>query len=123
MSSGLGFSPQDHALIVGLAFLGVFLGVCIFLSRLGKYPLAAIFAVLGYVGAALYYGYLLGFDSQTQLSCPLCPQISGSGQAMTKFAFRTSIFGTVNAICLTAAGWLIVGVIRRVAKRMTGSAP
>ena len=102
----------NHILIIGLLFLGVFLGVCIRLSTLNRLALTAIFSILGYVGAGLFYGYLVGFDSQTHMTCPLCPYILSRGGPLTKFVLYTLISGTVNAVCVIAAGWLIVVSLR-----------
>ena len=76
-------------------------------------------AALGYIGAGLFYGYLVGFNIQTQFTCPVCPYITGAGDPLHKFVVRTLMLGTLNALLLTSVGWclrrLIVvakGVIR-----------
>jgi hypothetical protein len=111
-------------MIIGLLFLSATVAVCVALSSFKRFPLTIIFLALGYVGAAVYYGYLLGFDSQTQLTCPLCPHILGRGAPLKKFILYTFISGTVNAICAIALGWLLVGLVRFAKrKRKDGRSP
>lgn len=68
-------------------------------------------AALGYLGAALFYGYLLGFNTQTPFSCPVCPNVLSSGDPVHKFLIRTLILGTLNALLLVGVG----GCLRRLA--------
>jgi hypothetical protein len=105
---------QSWNLIIGVLFLGVFLGVCVFSAGRKGVTRTALFAAVGYIGAGLFYGYLLGLDSQTRLTCPVCPNISSSGENLSKFVWRTLLLGTVNAFCFIAAGWLVAGIIHKV---------
>jgi hypothetical protein len=117
-----GLAIPDDRLAIGLLFLGTFLGACILLRKIRTLRLTAVFLTLGYIGAGLFYGYLLGFDSQTPLSCPLCPDIDGRGRSLTKFVLYSLISGTVNAVCVAASGWLIVGLLRSARRwRNTGT--
>jgi hypothetical protein len=108
----LGLAMLNPRLAIGISFLSVFLVVCILAAKLRTLKLTAIFSILGYIGAGLYYLYFLGLDSQTRLSCPLCTDIDGRGGPLRKFVSYTLISGTINAICAIASGWLIVGLLR-----------
>ena len=66
---------------------------------------------LGYIGAGLFYGYLLGFDSQAHLTCPVCPNISSSGVPLQKFLVRTIVLGTLNALFFLGIAWILRGLI------------
>lgn len=77
----------------------------------------AVLAALGYIGAGLFYGYLLGFDTQTLLSCPVCPHILSLGDPLHKFLARTLVLGTLNALLLASVGWCLLGLVM-VAKRV-----
>ena len=76
----------------------------------------AVFAVLGYVGAGLFYGYLVGFSTQMPLACPVCPHITDGGDPLHKFLARTLILGTLNALLLVSIGWslrALIGVAKK----------
>lgn len=73
-------------------------------------------AVLGYIGAALFYGYLLGFNTQTPFTCPVCPSITSLENPLHKFLVRTLPLGTLNAFLLASIGWCLRGLVL-VAKR------
>ena len=75
-----------------------------------------VLAVLGYIGAGLFYGYLIGFNTQTPFTCPVCPDITSLGDPLHKFLVRTLILGTLNALFLATVGWCIRGLVA-VAKR------
>ena len=64
-------------------------------------------AALGYIGAGLFYGYLLGFNTQTQFTCPVCAHITIAGDPLHKFVVRTLMLGTLNALLLTSVGWCL----------------
>lgn len=66
-------------------------------------------ALLGYAGAATFYGYLLGFDMQHQWACPLCLHIISFGEPRDKFVGQMFVFGTINAITFLLLGWLLIG--------------
>lgn len=70
-----------------------------------------IFAALGYIGAGLFYGYLIGLDTQTPFTCPVCPHILGPGDPLNKFIARTLILGTLNAVFLVGLGWCLRGLV------------
>jgi hypothetical protein len=68
--------------------------------------------VLGYIGAALFYAYLLGFDTQTPLACPVCPYITGQGgDHLHKFLVWTLLLGTLNGFLLASIGWCVRAVV------------
>jgi hypothetical protein len=71
----------------------------------------AVLAALGYIGAGLFYGYLLGFNTQTPLTCPVCPHITGSGDLLHKFLARMLILGSLNALLLVSVGWCLRGLV------------
>jgi hypothetical protein len=77
----------------------------------GQVVFIVVLSVLGYIGAGLFYGYLLGFDTQTPLTCPVCPNITSSGTHLQKFLGRTIVLGTVNAIFFLFAAWILRGLI------------
>jgi hypothetical protein len=64
-------------------------------------------AVLGYIGAAIFYGYLLGFNTQTPFVCPICPHVTAAGEPSHKFLVRTLFLGTLNALLLASIGWCL----------------
>jgi hypothetical protein len=70
-----------------------------------------VLSAMGYIGAALFYGYLLGFNTQTPLTCPVCPNITSVGEPLEKFVVRTLFFGTFNAFVLVSIGWCVRGLI------------
>jgi hypothetical protein len=70
-----------------------------------------VLTALGYIGAGLFYGYLLGFDTQTPLTCPVCPNISSSGIPLQKFLVRTIVLGTLNALFFLFVAWILRGLI------------
>ena len=82
-----------------------------------RIALTLTFTVLGYVGAAVFYSYLIGLDWQTPIACPVCPHILSFGESH-KFARRVIIFGTLNAALFITIGWLFIG-IARLARRIT----
>ena len=69
-------------------------------------------ALLGYVGAAVFYSYLIGLNWQTPLACLVCPHILSMGDPFHKFVRRVMILGTLNATLFLAIGWLFVGAAR-----------
>lgn len=70
-----------------------------------------VLAALGYIGAGLFYGYLIGLDTQTPFTCPVCAHILSSGDPVNKFIVRTVILGTLNALVLVTVGWCIRGLV------------
>lgn len=76
-----------------------------------------VLAALGYIGAGLFYGYLLGFDTQTPLTCAACPQILSVGDPLRKFLALTLVLGWLNALLLVSVGWCLLG-LAMVAKRV-----
>jgi hypothetical protein len=69
------------------------------------------FIALGYVGAAVSYSYLIGLNIDFPYLCPVCPEIVSFGSPTGKFIGRTVGLGTLNAIVLAAAGWLLIATI------------
>jgi hypothetical protein len=78
----------------------------------------SVLAALGYIGAVLFYGHLLGFNTRTSLICPLCPHIDGAGDTLHKFMMRTFVLGTLNAFLVVGVGWFFRGLVA-VARRAT----
>lgn len=77
-----------------------------------------ILVALGYIGAGFFYGYLLGFDTQTPFTCPLCPRILSIGNPVHKFVVRTLVLGTLNGMCFATVGWILRGLIAIAAEIM-----
>lgn len=75
-------------------------------------------AFLGYLGAAIFYSYLIGLNLQTQYACPVCPHILSLGSPLSKFGRRVLGLGTLNAALFVLLGWSFLGV-RRLVNRMT----
>ena len=78
-----------------------------------------VLSALGYLGAGLFYGYLVGLDTQTSLTCPVCPHITSSGTPSQKFLVRTIVLGTLNALFFLCLAWIPLGLIsvaRKVAR-------
>ena len=42
----------------------------------GALGFTAVLATLEYIGCALFYGYLLGLNTQSWLTCPVCPSVT-----------------------------------------------
>ena len=82
----------------------------------------AVLLVFGYVGAGLFYGYLHGFNTQTLITCPVCPHILSVGDNVHKFVRRTLVLGTLNGVFFVAVGWMVRGLVA-VAKKGIGSNP
>lgn len=68
-------------------------------------------AALGYIGAPLFYGYLLGFNRQTPFTCPGFPHITSDGEPLHEFLVRTLLLGTLNAFVLASVGWCLRGLV------------
>lgn len=77
----------------------------------------AVLAGLGYIGAGLFYGGLLGFNTQTPLTCPVCPYIFSLGHPLRQFLARTLVLGTLNALLVASVGWFFIGLVL-VAKKL-----
>jgi len=69
-----------------------------------------VLSAMGYVGAGLFYGYLLGFNTQTYLTCPLCPTIFSIGHPLQHFAVQTLVLGYLNAILFMSVAWSLRGL-------------
>ncbi len=72
--------------------------------------------VLGYLGAAMYYSYLIGVNFQAinvdvRYVCPACPNIDSIGSPLAKFIGRTLTLGSINATLFLIVGWLIYGPV------------
>src|SRR5262249_32655224 len=75
--------------------------------------LTLAFACLGYIGAASYYGFLVGLNTpQNNLECPVCLHIFQIGDPVQKFVRRTIGLGTVNALLFVLVGWIPVLSLR-----------
>jgi hypothetical protein len=72
---------------------------------------ALFFVGLGYLGAAVFYSYLVGINANIQV-CLVCPHITSSGPAIPKFVFRALLLGTPNALFLLLIGWSIILFVR-----------
>jgi len=71
-----------------------------------------LFVALGYLGAAVFYSYLVGINANIQIFCLVCPHITSSGSPVPKFIYRTLGLGTLNALFLLLAGWSIIFFVR-----------
>jgi hypothetical protein len=89
--------------------------------KLNKDQLWTLFLVgSGYLGAAIFYSYLVGINANIQIFCLTCPHITSSGPRVPKFIYRSLFFGTLNAFLLLLVGWttiLLVRFIRRTNSR------
>jgi len=65
-------------------------------STFSQRQLVAILLALGYLGAVLFYGHLLG-ASDFPFLCPVCPHIDSSGTLLGKLLRRSLVLGTLNA--------------------------
>jgi hypothetical protein len=107
-------------LLVGVLFLGIFF-VTSFSSERWKTPVRlGTFAAVGYVGAALFYGYLVGINAQTPLTCPLCPNILSTGAPVNKLVLHTGLLGTLNAILFVLVGSIFVTLVRLARRILKG---
>src|SRR5271169_3482962 len=82
--------------------------------------ITAVLILLGYAGAASFYGYLVGLNIQHQWACPTCPHVISFGEPLEKFIDRTISAGTGNAITFLLLGWILIGaskILRRYFKR------
>jgi hypothetical protein len=70
------------------------------------------FVSLGYLGAAVFYSYLIGINANIQILCLVCPHITSSGAPVSKFIYRTLFLGTLNALFLLLVGWLLISAVR-----------
>jgi hypothetical protein len=43
----------------------------------------------GYLGAAIFYSYLVGINANIQIFCLTCPHITSSGPPVPKFIYRS----------------------------------
>jgi len=66
----------------------------------------------GYLGAAIFYSYLVGINANIQIFCLTCPHITSGGPPVAKFIYRSLFFGTLNAFFLLLVGWSIVLLMR-----------
>jgi hypothetical protein len=67
----------------------------------------------GYIGAASYYGDLVGLNSpQNSWECPVCLHITQFGDPVEKFVRRVIGVGTLNALLFVLVGWLLMWSFR-----------
>jgi len=71
-----------------------------------------LFVGLGYLGAAVFYSYLIGINANIQIFCLVCPHIASSEPPVPKFIQRTILFGTLHALFLLFIGWSIIFFMR-----------
>ena len=71
-----------------------------------------LFVGLGYLGAAIFYSYLVGINANRQIFCLVCPDITSSGPPVPKFIHRTLVFGTLHAVFMLLIGWSIIFLVR-----------
>ena len=79
------------------------------------------FVGLGYLGAAVFYSYLVGINANIQIVCLVCPHITSSGPPVPKFIYRVLLLGTLNALFLLLVGWSIIFFVRFI-RRISESA-
>ena len=89
------------------------------MNRRSRIALSLTLGFLGYVGAAIFYSYLIGLDWQTPLACPVCPHILSMGEPIHKFIRRVIVLGTMNAVLFMIMGWFFVGMAR-LARKIAG---
>jgi hypothetical protein len=83
---------------------------CVTLNKNHRWTL--FFLALGYLGAAVFYSYLIGINAQTQIACPVCPHVLSGGTPIHKFVSRVLILGLLNALFFVLVGWLVISVVR-----------
>jgi hypothetical protein len=88
-------------------------------KRRSNLSLTLIFLFSGYLGAANFYSYLIGLNTQTPILCPVCPHILSAGDPLPKFFWRVAILGTFNGLFFLIVGWLFVFIVRRVKRHFT----
>jgi hypothetical protein len=81
--------------------------------------LTLAFLFFGYLGAANFYSYLIGLNTQTQILCPVCPHILSAGDPLTKFFSRVAVLGTFNGLFFLIVGWFFVFLVRRARRNFT----
>ncbi len=69
-------------------------------------------ASLGYIGAAVFYSYLIGLNWQTPVACPVCPHILSLGDPLDKFVRRVTKYGTLNAALFLIVWRSLLGAYR-----------
>jgi len=75
--------------------------------------IAIVLILLSYLSAGIFYWRWGGIPSPVQgHSCPLCPDIDGTGSNLQKFISRTIGMGTINAAILIGSFVLFVGLPR-----------
>lgn len=80
-------------------------------KRASLLTLALLF--LGYIGAASYYGGLVGLNSpQNSWECPVCLHITQFGDPLEKFVRRVIGVGTLNGLLFVLVGWMLVLSVR-----------
>jgi len=93
----------------------------------GKRPLVLPIGI-GYLGAALRYSGLAGFDLPAWLrpvthdvACPPCVNLTMIGPPpLVRFFGETVVFGTLNALLFSIVAWLIFGGVRRLGRAVAG---
>jgi hypothetical protein len=75
-----------------------------------KVAIALALAAVGYIGAAVFYSYLLGLSISFPYLCPACPNIDSFGSPLWKFVARTVSLGTINAVLFATVGWTVIAL-------------
>ena len=79
---------------------------------------AMVFAIVGFVGAGIFYSPYLGIDAQTQLVCPLCPHVTMVGVSPSARFVRLTVGGGIlNAASFMLVGCIVVAITRRLLKK------
>ena len=89
-----------------------------------KAALTVLLIAAGYVGAAIFYwrwwpAHSPLFGALSQVSCPVCPHVDGTGTNWEKFISRTASVGFLNAVLAVAVGWAVVGLVRLIKARVS----
>jgi hypothetical protein len=75
-----------------------------------------LFIGLGYLGAAVFYSYLVGINENRQIYCLVCPHIFSisppAPPPTTLFIQRTIAFGSLNAFFVLVVGWTIIFLVK-----------
>jgi len=83
-----------------------------------------LFIIVGVLCAAVFYWpWWLPFEevakSAARYGCPLCPCIVSIGSPASKFLRRVLVFGSIDAITCMTIGWLVLGVVRLLIRRVS----
>jgi hypothetical protein len=71
-------------------------------------------AILGFLGAAMFYANRIGLDLEKSYLCPACPHVSMLNvHPVLSFLMLTSVMGAPNALILSTIGCGMWALVRR----------